>query len=92
MYDEQSILYDLEITITIIYTCKVYISIIILNVFIGLLDKVCSTQKTEDKRMVAKHTIYEPSSYDHSDQCTVIITYDYFMYFLKKKKKSLFEV
>ncbi|VVC41220.1 PDZ domain [Cinara cedri] len=26
-----------------------------------LLDKVCSTQKTEDKRMVSKHKIYEPA-------------------------------
>lgn len=35
--------------------------------FPGLLDKVCSTQKTEDKRMVSKHTIYEPNCY--VDQC-----------------------
>lgn len=28
-----------------------------------LLDKVCSTQKSEDKRMVSKHAIYESSNY-----------------------------
>ncbi|XP_060836824.1 glutamate receptor-interacting protein 2 isoform X3 [Rhopalosiphum padi] len=28
-----------------------------------LLEKVCSTQKSEDKRMVSKHTIYESSNY-----------------------------
>uniref|UniRef100_A0A2S2NU89 Glutamate receptor-interacting protein 2 n=1 Tax=Schizaphis graminum TaxID=13262 RepID=A0A2S2NU89_SCHGA len=28
-----------------------------------LLEKVCSTQKSEDKRMVSKHTLYESSNY-----------------------------
>ncbi|XP_025197808.1 glutamate receptor-interacting protein 2 isoform X3 [Melanaphis sacchari] len=33
-----------------------------------LLEKVCSTQKSEDKRMVSKHKIYESTNY--TDQCT----------------------